>query len=476
MIKKKPRFALNIRQKVVLSFIFYALVVLTIGYYSYTNLERIEHKIVFLEKLNELSSAALEMRRYEKNYLLYQSAEALDEMAAYMKRIEEIIGEITPFVGTLDVSKMVEELRSGFSNYKAIAERINGKKALTEDEVDQLRNQGKRLISSIEAAVTQERSKIFAIIRFLKTQLLAVLGIAVVIGVFIANMIAVKVIRPLKEIEKATLAIAEGNLDQLPVPETRDETRNVIEAFNRMLRELDMRQDELIQAKKLSSLGILTSGVAHQLNNPLNNISTTAQIILMDMNQMPQETLKSMIMNIEKETRRAQDIVKGLLEFSRAKQFSIVPTHLKSLINKTIQLMASQLPTQINIVVDVPNDLTIPMDPQRMQQVFLNMITNAVQAMETSKGKIEIIAKVDPESDKAVIKIRDTGKGIPKEHIGRIFDPFFTTKEGSSGTGLGLSIAYGIVKKHRGSIEVTSEVGKGTEFTIRLPLTNKETS
>jgi len=473
---RKPWFALNIRQKVVLSFTFYALVVISIGYYSYTNLERIEHKLVFLEKLNELSSAALEMRRYEKNYLLYRSPEAIDEMKAYMKRTEEIIDEINSFTETLKVSELVERLRTEFKEYKAEAEHINTVSTLTEEQMEQLRNQGKKLISSIEAAVATERSKIFSIIKFLKTQLLAVLGIVVLVGVFIANMIAVKVIRPLKEIEKATLGIAEGNLDQLPVPETYDETRSVIEAFNRMLRELDMRQDELIQAKKLSSLGILTSGVAHQLNNPLNNISTTAQIILMDLDHMPKETLKSMITNIERETRRAQDIVKGLLEFSRAKHFSIVPTHLKSLIDKTIQLMASQLPPQVEVVVDVPTDLTIPMDPQRMQQVFLNMITNSVQAMETSKGKIEIIARADPENDKAVIKIRDTGKGIPKEHIGRIFDPFFTTKEGASGTGLGLSIAYGIVKKHKGSIEVASEVGKGTEFTIKLPLTNKEVS
>jgi len=472
----KPRIALNIRQKVVLSFAIYALVVICIGYYSYTNLERIGQKLVFLEKLNELSSAALEMRRYEKNYLLYRSPEAIEEMAAYMNLMEEIIREISPFAKTLRVGKLLEKLQADFMDYKAEAMHIDTASTLSEETLEGLRIQGKKLIYSIETAVAEQRSKLFSIIRFLKTQLLVVLGVAVFIGVFIANMIAVKVIRPLKEIEKATLSIAEGNMEQLPLPKTYDETRSVIEAFNTMLRELDMRQDELIQAKKLSSLGILTSGVAHQLNNPLNNISTTAQIILMDLDEMPKESLRSMIANIETEVRRAQDIVKGLLEFSRAKHFSIAPTDLKSLIDKTIRLIASDLPPQIEISVDVPKDLIIPMDAQRMEQVLLNMITNSVQAMETARGKIEIIAVTDPENDKAVIKIRDTGKGIPKEYIGRIFDPFFTTKGGSSGTGLGLSIAYGIIKKHRGSIEVASEVGKGTEFTIRLPLINKEAS
>lgn len=469
-MRAKSHLSLNIRQKVILSFAFYALVVLSIGYYSYTNLERIEQKLVFLEKLNELSNTVLEVRRYEKNYLLYRSPEALQEMAGYMKRTEEILAEIQSFVGVLNVSKLIEGLNVDFKAYKLAADHLQRMERLTEEEMDEMRNEGKKLVSSIESAVSTERSRIFDIIKFLKTQLLAVLGMAVLVGVFLANMIVAKIIKPLKEIEKATLAIAEGNFEQLPVPSTHDETRSVIEAFNRMVQELDMRQDELIQAKKLSSLGILTSGIAHQLNNPLNNISTTAQIILMDLDQMTKETIKNMVYNIEKETRRAQDIVKGLLEFSRAKHFSIVPTHLKSLIDKTIQLVASQIPPQVAITVDVPVDLTIPMDPQRMQQVFLNMITNALQAMESKKGKIDITAKTDMESGKAVIKIRDTGKGIPRENLGKIFDPFFTTKEGASGTGLGLSIAYGIVKKHNGSIEVASEVGRGTEFTIRLPL------
>ncbi len=185
---------------------------------------------------------------------------------------------------------------------------------------------------------------------------------------------------------------------------------------------------------------------------------------------MDQETIKNMVSNIERETRRARDIVKGLLEFSRTRHFTIVPTHLKSILDKAIQLVASQIPPQVELVIDVPVDLIIPMDPQRMQEVFINMITNALQAIESKSGRIEITARSDKESGKAIIKIKDTGKGIPKENLSKIFDPFFTTKEGPSGTGLGLSIVYGIIKKHKGSIEVTSEVGKGTEFEIRLPL------
>lgn len=467
---KKPLFALNIRQKVILSFIFYALAIFSIGYYSYTNLRLIEQKLSFLEKLNELSNIVLEIRRYEKNYLLYKSTEALQEMANHIKRADEILAGIDYYAKSLKGAEFIKTLKLDLQLYKKAADRLQSVEALTEDEMDQLRNQGKKLISSIESAVSVERSRIFEIIKFLKAQLSTVLIIAILVGILTANMIVRKIIRPLKEIEKATLLIAEGNFEQIPLPDTYDETRNVIEAFNRMIQELDIRQDQLFQTKKLSSLGILASGVAHQLNNPLNNISTTAQILLMDLEQMDQETIKNMVSNIERETRRARDIVKGLLEFSRTRHFTIVPTHLKSILDKAIQLVASQIPPQVELVIDVPVDLIIPMDPQRMQEVFINMITNALQAIESKSGRIEITARSDKESGKAIIKIKDTGKGIPKENLSKIFDPFFTTKEGPSGTGLGLSIVYGIIKKHKGSIEVTSEVGKGTEFEIRLPL------
>ncbi len=119
------------------------------------------------------------------------------------------------------------------------------------------------------------------------------------------------------------LRIAKGDFSPLPVMDTRDETQQVVEAFNRMVTELERRQDQLVQAKKLSSLGVLTSGVAHQLNNPLNNISTSCQILLEDLDQLETDFVRRVLTNVEQEVARARDIVKGLLEFSRAKEFSI---------------------------------------------------------------------------------------------------------------------------------------------------------
>jgi len=133
-------------------------------------------------------------------------------------------------------------------------------------------------------------------------------------------------------------------------------------------------------------------------------------------------------------------------------------------------LVASQLPGGIEIHIDIPDDLIIPLDTQRMQQVFLNLFLNAIQAIPVPPGEIRVVARTDPDKNEAIIQVEDTGVGIDAEHLSRIFDPFFTTKEVGSGTGLGLSIVHGIIEQHNGSISVESKKGEGTRFTIRLPM------
>lgn len=180
--------------------------------------------------------------------------------------------------------------------------------------------------------------------------------------------------------------------------------------------------------------------------------------------------LRRLLVNVEQEVGRARDIVRGLLEFARVKEFTIIPTALKELVERTRKLLSSQVPAGISMEMDIPEDLIVPLDPQRMQQVLLNLYMNAIQAMKEATGKITTRAWTDPEREKVYISVEDTGCGIPPENLSKIFDPFFTTKEVGSGTGLGLSICYGIVAQHHGFITVVSHVGEGTRFTMTLPL------
>ncbi|MCX5892723.1 MAG: HAMP domain-containing sensor histidine kinase, partial [Deltaproteobacteria bacterium] len=235
----------------------------------------------------------------------------------------------------------------------------------------------------------------------------------------------------------------------------------------RMVEELEKRQDQLVQGKKMSSLGVLTAGIAHQLNNPLNNISTSCQIILEELDEGDKELLRKLLTNVEQEVYRARDIVKGLLEFSRVRDFALKTVPLEDVVKRSTRLISSQVPPGIDVVTEVPADLILELDPQRMQEVFLNLLMNAIQAVKEPPGEIKISAWTT--GQEAVITVADTGVGIPKEELDRIFDPFFTTKEVGVGTGLGLSIVYGIIEKHHGKILVESKEGEGTRFTIRMP-------
>jgi signal transduction histidine kinase len=181
------------------------------------------------------------------------------------------------------------------------------------------------------------------------------------------------------------------------------------------------------------------------------------------------EFINRMLKNIDQETLRARDVVKGLLEFSRVQEFSLRPTQLADVVKRAVRLVQSQVPADINIRVGIADDLVVPMDTQRMQEVFLNLIINAAQSIK-GVGVITITAELIESTKEIVIEVHDTGEGIPEEIQGRLFDPFYTTKEEGQGTGLGLSVVYGIIQKHHGHITVKSSPGQGASFFIGLPL------
>jgi two-component system NtrC family sensor kinase len=471
----KSPFYLNIRQKVIVGLTLCMLLIGLIGGISYRYLREIERKQHLVEVADDLSNVILEIRRYEKNYLLYGMTSDLEENRRYVQQGVAVLEKIAPEMKDLQGAPQLSQLEQAFINYRQSMEQMatcvpQGTHSCGQRIEDQLREHGKALVDLSTRLVTFERDRILKIISTLKTQLLTSLLVFMTLGAFLIPIVARKIIRPLKVIERTTLRIAQGDFNQLPVLNTRDETQRVVEAFNRMVLELQRRQEQLLQAKKLSSLGILTSGIAHQLNNPLNNISTSCQILLEELRQAEPAFLHKMLTNIEQEVHRARDIVKGLLEFSRVKEFALIPTSLWELVERSVRLISSQIPPGIEIVREVPKDLVLHLDAQRMQQVFLNLIMNAMQAIENPPGQIRVTAGLDGEKGQVVITVEDTGVGIAEKDLARVFDPFFTTKEVGVGTGLGLSIVYGIIQKHEGSITVESRDQEGTRFTIRLPL------
>lgn len=235
--------------------------------------------------------------------------------------------------------------------------------------------------------------------------------------------------------------------------------------------ELKKRSDQLIQTSKMASLGVLTAGVAHELNNPLNNISTSVQILLEELEEGNIEHQRNLLMASEKEVERAKDIVKALLEFSRKKSLSLKRVQLKHVVEKTISLIKGEVPADIRINMNVPDDIEADLDQKRIQQVLINFILNGMQAI-INGGSITIQAWKGIEDDTKMLycQVQDNGHGISKKDLDKIFDPFFTTKDVGRGLGLGLSISHSIIEQHGGRIDVKSVPGEKTTFTVILPL------
>jgi signal transduction histidine kinase len=235
--------------------------------------------------------------------------------------------------------------------------------------------------------------------------------------------------------------------------------------------ELEQAQRQLIQSEKLASIGQLAAGVAHELNNPLGTITLFSGMLKKDLPK--NEKWEKDIDLIIQESERAAKIVKDLLSFSRETKLKPGLVNINSIIEEAVSLLIKRSLFR-NIVVKQELEDSIPTtfaDPDLLKQVFFNIILNGAQAMEGS-GVLTLKSRSRDRGSAIEIHIKDTGKGIAEEHLSLLFDPFFTTKE--KGTGLGLALVYGIVSKHKGTIDVRSELGKGAEFFIQLPVLDQE--
>jgi len=237
-------------------------------------------------------------------------------------------------------------------------------------------------------------------------------------------------------------------------------------------KELEKTQLQLLQAEKMASLGKLSAGVAHQLNNPLGGITLFTKLIL---EEYELETgIKEDLHRILKDAERCRDTVKELLEFSRQTRHFVQPHDINKAVSRTLFLLENQtLFHNIEIKKDLSSIPLVPVDIQQLNHIFMNIILNAAQAM-AGKGTLTIKSYRLPDKDWVCIEISDTGPGIPDHILRHIFDPFFTTKEEGEGTGLGLSLVYSIVENHGGRIYAKNNPGKGAVFIIELPLRGKD--
>jgi len=254
--------------------------------------------------------------------------------------------------------------------------------------------------------------------------------------------------------------------------------RETTAEIQRREQELRDKQEQLVQAGKLATLGELTTGIAHELNNPLNNIGLFMgnAIDLIEHGMTDEEQIIRELRQATQQVRKATEIISHLRTFGRAAPLSREPIALRQVIERALELMREQLRLrEIDVAVDLGSKEPVVLgNPIQLEQVFINLLTNARDAMANSLRKaIRISGSVD--CGAVELAFADTGHGIPPGLERRIFDPFFTTKEVGKGTGLGLSITYGIIKEHGGTISVVSPPGTGATFVIHLPLASLDT-
>ncbi len=279
------------------------------------------------------------------------------------------------------------------------------------------------------------------------------------------------VLKPMQRLVEATDVVASGNLDYRLEVKRNDEFGRLDESFNAMTEKLAEAQKQILQSNKLASLGQLTAGIAHEINNPLTGVLTYSSFLL---KRAPADSeMKEDLETVVREAKRCREIVKGLLDFSRQ-----VPTRKTSIdcnqvIDRALGIVDNQLGVRnIQVTKTLQTDLPeVTGDANQLVQVLINLLVNAADAIGDQGGEIFISSGVkDLNGGRHVeIKVADTGCGIPRDQVDQVFDPFFTSK-GTEGTGLGLAVVWGIVQEHGGAIRVDSKPERGTTFTLLLPV------
>ncbi len=438
------------------------------------SLSSVKGRLILGERYYELLNNILEMRRFEKNYLFYNDLASIQEGKYYLKSVDSLVTDLSGDIINITDLKTFEKFRGVLGDYERMLG-IYETEGRAAADPELIRRHGKELTDFADEFLRIKQERIRKALVEVSVLPFAFLGIFFLLMLLVIKLVSVGLLRPLKVLQTTIQGVARGNYSPTSYEGLQtDEVHGLIGAFDRMAQELEANQEHLLQARKIAALGTFTAGIAHELNNPLNNISLTAETYLEEYGGRMDEEAKELINDILTQSERACDIVKNLLDFSRTERPERSSIEAGEIMLSTLALVKNQI-----MLAGIKLDMEIPeaLPPVRgnirsLQQVFMNLLLNAIQAMPNG-GAITINVAAEP-PDFVRFDIGDTGVGMEPEAIEHIFEPFFTTKSVGQGTGLGLSVAYSIVKRHQGQIKVKSEIGKGTVFTVLLPVTLAE--
>jgi signal transduction histidine kinase len=460
---------MKIVHKIIVANVCCILLIALTGTFAYRNLEQVLAKLRFMEIADDLNASFLEIRLSEKNYFLYHDKASLGEIRQKVADSVQAMDDARENIVRATGAEIFNRLEKSLKGYLEDVE-----EAVASDHSEamqtRIREAGQRLREFSSTITRLEREKVNRIISDSRKGLFTSLALFLVAAIGVSTLVSRRILGSLRDVEKVTHRISEGDFRKLPVDDIpNDELGAVIKAIASMTEELRNREDLMIQSKKLASIGILTAGVAHELGNPLNNISMIAQTYAELYDDLGKEERLDFMQKVEEETERIREIVKNLLDFSRPKQLHLKEADINAVVRKSLKLVQNNI-CICNMEVDLALEdgpLLVCIDEYQIEEVMVNLVTNALHA-SSAGDRLHIATRFVEETANVEIEVRDTGKGILPEYLPHVFDPFFSTK-GTGGTGLGLFVSYGIIKNHHGDIRVDSEVGTGTCFTISLP-------
>ncbi len=512
---------MSLKKKIISVFLISAVVIGALAVYEFLNFIEIRQEIRNLEFTDTIRSKSLQLRRHEKNFFLLspiESAQERKEIHRYLDeiysilinserkndgikrlkasvdkygevfgRIENIADELSQAFSTVEPAKGYEKMmpliKAIFLEQPLLVAELFEKDKLSGDpsivfklrqlhsNIQTLRAYGEDIISTSKELDGKARERVERTISVSQKAILIFFPLFLLTGIGLLFLITGSVINRLRLLATMVERTGRGEFTRLPHEGVSDEVGILIKKFDEMEEELLKREkelkkknEELLQSKKLAALGTLAAGVAHELNNPLNNIYISAQVLKREIRDMP-DSIRETVADIMTQSIRVKHIVSDLLEFARGREPHKREVNLKEIVLGAYKLVATTGRTgEIHFNLSTPDEpLIIMADPEQLERVFINLFNNAIDAMD-GKGNLNVTIKKQDHS--ITVGIADSGRGIPPQLLEKVFEPFYTTKD--RGTGLGLAIVYNIIKKHGWDITVESEEGKGTRFIIRI--------
>ena len=480
----------SLSRKISLTFSLLAVLTLSLTSLAFLDLWLLEQRVEQGMLVVQVETTVQDMRRAEKNFLLYQDnreqTQALKlahSTTQLLQQIQQTASLKLPEAQATQLFNLLQTYIQQLTHYQAQA---TNAQAL---EVE-LRNSGHHLTQRISTLFGAERQALQqALSRARWAQdigLLVFILLLVGLGYWLRNV----VLKPLKRLIAEFNPIIEGRITRLSTQSPNSEMVTLRNAVNRLLDELEQRQKHLMQSEKLAALGTLVTGVAHELNNPLANISSSCQLLLKELDSAEREQLKHWAQSIDQETERATQIVSALLNFGRRRELTQQRLNVDALLQQTLPLLQGYLRQHhVQIALNIAPDLTLQGDAQRLQQVLINLLHNAVNA-QASLIQIQACYLSDAElcqspqwlvlGDCKLLKtpalhisIQDNGQGIAPEVLPHVFEPFFSTQAPKNGMGLGLYIVHSIMQEHAGCIAISSQPKQGTTVSLQFPLSGE---